>query len=229
MDGLIQPVTQPVFDTRHAGDLLLEVGRALGDEAAAGLPRRGFYRFLRDEWERMQPVPEPDPETTEPVASGITNDLVWGVAPVRANGEELGRVVVAWRIPDEIQSRRAAMLELFGEYRTVEAERTTFKYFYLGLLALIAIFVLFVSVWLALYLSRQISAPIVALIDATAEVSSGHLEHRVDVPAMDELGGLIASFNHMTQRLEEQTSALQESNQELENANAEIDSRRLKD
>ena len=66
--GLIQPVMQPVFDTRHAGDLLLEVGRALGDEAAAGLPRRGFYRFLRDEWERMQPVPEPDPETAEPVA-----------------------------------------------------------------------------------------------------------------------------------------------------------------
>ena len=64
--GLIQPVTQPVFDTRHAGDLLLEVGRALGDEAAAGLPRRGFYRFLRDEWERMQPAPEPDPETAEP-------------------------------------------------------------------------------------------------------------------------------------------------------------------
>ncbi len=165
-------------------------------------------------------------DETEPLASGILGDLVWGRAPVRANGYELGLVFVAWRIPDEIQSRRAAMEELFEEYRIVEAERTTFKYFYLGLLALIAIFVLFVSVWLALYLSRQISAPIVALIDATAEVSSGHLEHRVDVPAMDELGGLIASFNHMTQRLEEQTSALQASNHELEKANAEIDSRR---
>jgi len=63
--GLMQPVMQPVFDTRHAGDLLLEVGRALGDEAAAGLPRRGFYRFLRDEWERMQPAPEDAPETGE--------------------------------------------------------------------------------------------------------------------------------------------------------------------
>jgi two-component system nitrogen regulation sensor histidine kinase NtrY len=163
---------------------------------------------------------------TEPEASGITNNLVWGVAPVQLNGEELGRVVVAWRIPDEIQSRIATMNELFGEYRTVEAERSTFKYFYLGLLALIAIFVLFVSVWLALYLSRQISTPIEALISATAAVSSGHLEHRVEVPAMDELGGLITSFNHMTQELEEQTTALQQSNLELEGANAEIDSRR---
>jgi len=66
--GLMQPVMQPVFDTQHAGDLLLEVGRALGDDAAAGLPRRGFYRFLRDEWERMQPTPAPGPESAEPEA-----------------------------------------------------------------------------------------------------------------------------------------------------------------
>lgn len=61
--GLIQPVMQPVFDTRHVGDLLIDAGRALGplegDEAANLLPRRGdFYRFLRDEWERLQPVME---------------------------------------------------------------------------------------------------------------------------------------------------------------------------
>lgn len=162
----------------------------------------------------------------EGVESGFTNDLVWGVAPIRAAGEQVGRVVVAWRIPDEIRLRQAAMAERFGEYRTIEAERTNIRYFYNGLLGLITIFVLFVAVWLALYLSRQISTPIEALIDATAEVSSGHLEHRVQVPAMDELGGLIASFNRMTQRLEEQTTELQQSNQELEKANAEIDSRR---
>ncbi len=64
--GLMQPVMQPVFDTQHTGDVLLEVGRALGDDAAAGLPRRGFYRFLRDEWERAQPTPAPGPESAEP-------------------------------------------------------------------------------------------------------------------------------------------------------------------
>ncbi len=166
------------------------------------------------------------PEDAKAAESGIAGNFVWGAAPIQSDGEEIGRAVLAWRIPDEIQLRRAAMLERFNEYRTIEAERTNIKYFYLGLLGLITIFVLFVSVWLALYLSRQISTPIAALIDATAEVSSGHLEHRVQVPAMDELGGLIASFNRMTQRLEEQTTELQESNRELEKANAEIDSRR---
>jgi molybdopterin-containing oxidoreductase family iron-sulfur binding subunit len=55
--GLTQPTMQPVFDTRHIGDLLLDVGRALGAEVASGLPRRGgFYRFLRDEWEGRMPA-----------------------------------------------------------------------------------------------------------------------------------------------------------------------------
>ena len=76
--GLIQPVMRPVFDTRHAGDLLLELGRALGDEAAAGLPRRGFYRFLRDEWERMQPTPEPAPDTAD--TGGPDFETYWATA-----------------------------------------------------------------------------------------------------------------------------------------------------
>ena len=71
--GLMQPTMRPVFDTRHAGDLLIEVARALGGDMAAWLPRRGdFYRYLREAWEAMQPVPEPvaqasaaDPGTPE--------------------------------------------------------------------------------------------------------------------------------------------------------------------
>ena len=71
--GLMQPTMRPVFDTRHVGDLLIEAARALGGDMTAWLPRRGdFYRYLRDAWEAMQPVPEPvaqasaaDPGTPE--------------------------------------------------------------------------------------------------------------------------------------------------------------------
>ena len=83
------------------------------------------------------------------------------------------------------------MEERYAEYRVIESERTTIKYFYLSILGLITIFVLFVAVWLSLFLSRQISRPIEALVQATAEVSSGHLDYRVDAPASDELAGLV--------------------------------------
>ena len=57
--GLMQPTMRPVFDTRHVGDLLIEVARALGGDMTGYLPRRGdFYRYLREAWEAMQPVPE---------------------------------------------------------------------------------------------------------------------------------------------------------------------------
>lgn len=58
--GLLQPTMQPVFDTRHAGDVMIAVGRALGGDTAANFPRRGgFYRYLRNTWQAMQPQPEP--------------------------------------------------------------------------------------------------------------------------------------------------------------------------
>ena len=67
--GLMQPTMRPVFDTRHVGDLLIEAARALGGDMTAFLPRRGdFYRYLRDAWEAMQPVPEPAAAPADPSA-----------------------------------------------------------------------------------------------------------------------------------------------------------------
>ena len=71
--GLMQPTMRPVFDTRHVGDLLIEAARALGGDMAAFLPRRGdFYRYLRDAWESMQPVPEPVAEASAAADLGAT-------------------------------------------------------------------------------------------------------------------------------------------------------------
>ena len=71
--GLMQPTMRPVFDTRHVGDLLIEAARALGGDMAAFLPRRGdFYRYLRDAWEAMQPVPEPVAEASAAADLGAT-------------------------------------------------------------------------------------------------------------------------------------------------------------
>ena len=173
----------------------------------------------------------PPPASEEPpppdgIVSGIFEDRVWARAPVRANGMELGEVMVAWKIPDEILERRALMDARYREYATLEKQRTTLKYFYWGVLALISVFVLFVAVWLSLFVSRQIAAPVDALAQATEVLSTGRFDYRVKTPAMDELAGLVSSFNHMTQALEEQTQKVQQRTRELEAANAEIDSRR---
>ena len=76
------------------------------------------------------------------------------------------------------------------------------RYFYLLLMSLITLFVLFVATWIALFLAKQISMPITALLEAASEVRSGNLAHRVEVRAADELGSLVRGFNQMTQELE---------------------------
>ncbi len=83
--GLMQPTMRPVFDTRHVGDLLIEAARALGGDMTAFLPRRGdFYRYLRDAWEAMQPVPGPAPEA--PAAGQDAAAAAGAGAPVSADG-----------------------------------------------------------------------------------------------------------------------------------------------
>ena len=68
--------------------------------------------------------------------------------------------------------------------------------------------------------------PIEALVEATGELSSGHLDHRIRAPASDELGALVTSFNRMTQQLETKTQELKQTNQDLAQANVELEARR---
>ena len=158
--------------------------------------------------------------------SGIAHEMVWAAAPVLDGERRLGRLVVGWPIPRDIleqQQHMASNMDLWAFY---EGERRDIRYFYLSMLALITVFVLFVAVWLSLYVSKQISTPIEALLEATSAISEGRLDYRIETSGLDEIGGLIVSFNQMTRDLEERTQALQRSTLELGQANAEIESRR---
>ena len=57
---------------------------------------------------------------------------------------------------------------------------------------LVALFILFIALWLAQYLARQISTPITALLQAVGEVSRGNLARRVAPrPRIDELAAYL--------------------------------------
>ncbi len=160
------------------------------------------------------------------VYSAIHDRYLYSVAQVRVGPNDVGHVVVAWEFPREVVERLAVMRGEYEAYRATHSHSRHFRYFYLGMLSLIAIFVLFVGTWLALFLSKQIVAPIEALVEATGELSSGHLDFRIQAPANDELGALVESFNRMTQQLQSKTQELQWSNEGLAQANVELESRR---
>lgn len=176
------------------------------------------------EWRRLDR--SHDNGSDDRVFSIVHREYLYSVAQVRDGATDVGRVVVGWEFPREFMERLALMRGEYEAYRAINSEYRNFRYFYLGMLSLIAIFVLFVATWLALFLSKQIIVPIEALVEATGEISSGHLDFRIQAQASDELGALVESFNSMTQQLETKTQQLQLSNEDLAQANVELESRR---
>ncbi len=96
----------------------------------------------------------------------------------------------------------------------------------MGLLLLLTMMVLFAASWFALFLSKFVTRPVAALAEATQEISRGRLEYRVAVPASDELGALVQSFNRMAAELESSRRQIDASTRELAEANVALEQRR---
>ena len=94
------------------------------------------------------------------------------------------------------------------------------------MLLLITVFVFFSSVWLALFLSKQITRPVEALADAMDEIAAGKYEHRVGLVASGEMGDLVRSFNHMAADLDASRQLAESSSAQLTAANLAIEERR---
>jgi PAS domain S-box-containing protein len=147
-------------------------------------------------------------QTDVPVAAWVAYATVEKQAPVVARqavedgSRTLGTVEITARVPLDVAKTRAAMKNLSEWQAQLRAKRKDIRRTYMMLMALITLFVLSVATWIALFLAKQISLPITALVEAATEVRKGNLTHRVEVQAVDELGSLVRSFNQMTQELE---------------------------
>ncbi len=89
---------------------------------------------------------------------------------------------------------------------------------------LLATFVaIVIAIGVGLFLSRQISSPVLGLMEGVLSFERGELHHRIQVDTSDELGRLGNSFNEMAMTLSQYINDLEKANSELERAN------RLKD
>ena len=88
----------------------------------------------------------------------------------------------------------------------------------IGLLTLgvLTFLLIFASSWTAFHIARGLTTPIKALAVGAGEIARGNLSHRVDVFAEDELALLVATFNDMSQRLEENSTELGERRRYIE-------------
>jgi nitrogen fixation/metabolism regulation signal transduction histidine kinase len=111
-------------------------------------------------------------------------------------------------------------------YQALGRESKRIRVLYVTLLLLLTVLVLFIATWLSLFVSKLVTRPVEALAEATREISVGHLGHRVEVSAADELGELVTSFNRMTTELESSRKKIEQSARALSDSNTELEQRR---
>ena len=196
------------------GRVLAGVGEASADEAqflklfpglrTGGLPAEGASARWR---------------------SGDINLFLAAYPVFGPSGERQGAVVSARRLPTNVKQMADEIRREAQKYDELSRERKAVKRNYLSMLWLLTLIILFAATWFALFLAKQVTVPIQALVKATHEISGGNLSHRVGARADDELGKLILSFNEMTRQLEENRYALERAAQDLKKANRELEER----
>jgi two-component system nitrogen regulation sensor histidine kinase NtrY len=139
-----------------------------------------------------------------------------------------GRLVVVGLPMPQGLSETASQIRIGAiEYWSLFRSRNSIRTTYFFMLLLITTLIFFSSMWLALFLSKQITRPVEALADAMDEIADGKLDKRVSVESSGEMAELVSAFNHMAQDLETSRHMAESSRQQLSAANRALDERRL--
>jgi len=135
-------------------------------------------------------------------------------------------VVVALPLPQGLSQTAAQIRAGAAESRQLSRSRGRIRTTFILMLLLITVFVFFSSVWVALFLSKQITRPVAALADAMDEISAGKYEQRVSAQATGEMADLVRSFNHMAADLETSRQLAESAQAQLTAANRAVEERR---
>ena len=210
-----------VIDTFRRHEATLQGGFAVAIDNGEAVASFG----VPAPWESLQ---QKLPKNLE--SSGVSAPLIWdqneyilGSSLVGDNGS----ILVGMPLPKKFSETEKEIEASQQRYIDLARGRRLVRRIYMEVLLLITVVVLFASTWLALFLSKLVTRPVVALAEATQEISRGRLDYRVEVQAAaDEIGDLVRSFNRMAEELESNRRQIEASSRELSAANVALEQRR---
>ena len=135
-------------------------------------------------------------------------------------------IVVALPMPEGLSQTTSRISGGVDEYWQLFRSRHRIRTTFLLMLLLITVVIFFSSVWLAMFLSKQITRPVEALADAMDEIAAGKYEERVALAATGEMADLVRSFNHMAADLEASRQLAESTQAQLTAANRAVEERR---
>jgi two-component system nitrogen regulation sensor histidine kinase NtrY len=123
---------------------------------------------------------------------------------------------------ERVNQIQAQTAEYYAEKQNLRALKRQM----LLILLFFTMLVLFSVMWVALFLSKQVTVPIQALAEGTREISSGNFDYQVPDQVQDELGILARSFNNMTRQLRDSRAQIDQFTRNLQQAVQELERRR---
>lgn len=113
-----------------------------------------------------------------------------------------GRLLAAlFPFPEHVTDLANSVEESAAEYQRLSYLRQPLINSFTLVLSLVLLLSIFSAAWAAFITSRRLVAPIRDLAEGTRAVARGDYDQQVPFSQLDELGFLVESFNHMTDKL----------------------------
>ncbi|MGI9056214.1 MAG: ATP-binding protein, partial [Pyrinomonadaceae bacterium] len=141
-----------------------------------------------------------DGEGFDAAAAKFADGRTLVIVPDLRNTENLGQIVD----------------RSLSEFDRLKNSQTNVRQIGLTTLGLLTFLLIFASSWTAFYVAKGLTRPIKSLAEGADEIAKGNLGHRVEVAAEDELALLVASFNDMSAKLEENAAELSQRRKYIE-------------
>ncbi|MFU8894902.1 MAG: ATP-binding protein [Gammaproteobacteria bacterium] len=134
--------------------------------------------------------------------------------------DELQVLHALFPVPERVSRLANSVQEAYAQYRELSFLRKPFTRSLTLTLTLVLLLSLLMAVWGAFFFARKLTAPIQTLVAGTRAVAKGDFDTRLPMPARDEMGFLVHSFNDMITRLAGARELARESQQAVESQRA---------
>ena len=158
-------------------------------------------------------------------------DLVRALVPIEDTGQYrpgvkdvAGVLVVSTYVPVSLNSKVDEISNVFEDYKTTNPLKYPMKSMYLILLVTITLVIIFLAIWIALYLARELTVPMQRLVHGAQAVGSGNLDVKVSGGGReDEIAVLVESFNTMTRDLRDNRARLNQASEDMEKRRKQLE------
>jgi two-component system nitrogen regulation sensor histidine kinase NtrY len=182
-----------------------------------GLLRRGIpvVELVDARQRTLQQLPSLEEKLLE--TAGVRSERFGGTLVVRAwvsAGSDI--VVVGEALPADLIKAQGRLAVAGAAYERLKLDRPTITATMVLGFGGLALVVAFAAIWLGLYLARRFTAPLLALAATTERIAEGENLEEVPLPAEDEVGMLVGSFNSMVRRVRQREDELRSAVERLD-------------